>query len=323
MIQPNSALDELLNIPFPFACHPDMAELEHVITTWMSQFGLIDDPADRLLHQRTLPGRLTAYIYPDMNSEIFEIAGYQLGYQFAFDEYAEAMSEAGPASLLPVVLEQVEVTRGYHPENSSIWGRPLADLRERVLKHATPAQSARWAENYCGYLHGLLQEAVQRATGQPPELDTCIRIHSLTNAVRPLYPLCEMAQRQEMQPAEIYDKRLQRLALLSGNIAGWINDVYSVIKEVDAGITINLVLAYQSSRDMSLGEAVRASVRQVNSAILEYLSLSAELRPFMSAAGIGYLEGMTGWIRGAYYYCRSAERYTGSDALAALLAEAS
>ena len=72
---------------------------------------------------------------------------------------------------------------------------------------------------------------------------------------------------------------------------------------------INLALAHQRESRCSLQTAVVLAIRQINSTIEEFQELYAEVEPELSIAGVGYVEGMTGWIRGCYHWSRIVPRY--------------
>jgi hypothetical protein len=59
------------------------------------------------------------------------------------------------------------------------------------------------------------------------------------------------------------------------------------------------------------------AIRQINSTISEFEKLYEESKPELSPAGVGYVEGMAGWIRGCYYWSRTVPRYADTAAAAA------
>jgi hypothetical protein len=61
--------------------------------------------------------------------------------------------------------------------------------------------------------------------------------------------------------------------------------------------------------------AVTLATRHINSTIREFEELYGELKPELSPSGVGYVEGMAGWIRGCYFWSRTVPRY--ADTMAA------
>jgi hypothetical protein len=100
-----------------------------------------------------------------------------------------------------------------------------------------------------------------------------------------------------------------QLSRLSADAAVWIPDLFSAVKEQRAGEMINLALAYQRAHECSLPTAVTLAIRQINRTIREFEKLYEEIRPELSPSGVGYVEGMAGWIRGCYYWSRAVPRY--------------
>ena len=101
---------------------------------------------------------------------------------------------------------------------------------------------------------------------------------------------------------------------LSADAAVWIPDLYSAVKERQAGGMINLALAHQRAHRCSLPVAVMLAIRQINRTIDEFVGLFEEIRPRLSPSAVGYAEGMAGWIRGCCHWSRTVPRYADTAA---------
>ncbi|MFF7791586.1 (-)-alpha-amorphene synthase [Streptomyces sp. NPDC007991] len=311
-------IDANLYMPFPFQRNPHASEAAAGVEEWLSTWGLTDDPAVAAMISCTRPAELAAYNGPAMDSGLLQIMANQIAYQFVFDDRAEDVGRHTPGLLLPMLCESIAILRDGQPPVTPL-GAALADLHRQVQERCTPAQAARWAWNSREYVHGLLYEAVAQTHPAPVGSGLCRSIRSLIAGVEPFYPLCEAAQPCELTPEEIHHPDMRRLSRLSADAAVWIPDLFSAVKEQRAGGVINLALAYQRTHGCSLPVAVTLATRHINRTIREFEELYGELRPELSPSGVGYVEGMAGWIRGCYFWSRTVPRYADTMAAPAVL----
>ncbi|MEU2775318.1 (-)-alpha-amorphene synthase [Streptomyces sp. NPDC007162] len=309
-------IDAHLHMPFPFRRNPHEPEAVGGVEAWLSEWGLDAEPGVAAMIARTRPAQLASYNSPDMDAGLLQIMADQIAYQFVYDDRAEDVGKDSPGRLLSMLGESVSILRDGSPPVTPL-GAALADLHRRIRERCTPAQAARWAWKSREYVHGLLYEAV--AQTQPSLLRTgdCVGIRSLIAGVEPFHPLCEAAQPYELTPAELHHPGVQRLSRLSADAAVWIPDLFSAVKEEHAGGLINLALALRREHSCSLQGAVFLAVQEINGTIEEVQRLYAELKPELSPAGVGYLEGVIGWIRGCYHWSRTVPRYADVISVAA------
>ncbi|MEW2395177.1 (-)-alpha-amorphene synthase [Streptomyces sp. NPDC046862] len=310
-------IDTNLYMPFPFLRNRHESEATAGVGKWLRAWGLTDAPAVAAMIACTRPAQLASYNSPTVDAGILQIVANQIAYQFIFDDQAEEVGRRQPGRLLPMLSESVGILRdGQRP--TTRLGAALADLHRQVQERCTPAQAARWAGNSREYVHGLLYEAVAQTDPAPLGIGLCGSIRSLTAGIEPFFPLYEAAQSRELPPEDLCDARMRRLRRLSVDAAVWTADLFSAVKEQRVGGMINLALGYQRANHCSLPEAVMLAIRRINSAIHEFEKLYGEMEPELGPAGVGYLDGMSGWIRGCYYWSRSVPRYADAAAVPAL-----
>ncbi|MFE2064064.1 (-)-alpha-amorphene synthase [Streptomyces sp. NPDC059467] len=301
-------IDAHLTMPFPFARNPHESEAAAGVDAWLGAWGLTDEPGVATMIARTRPAELASCTSAAVDSGLLQIVANQIAYQFVFDDRAEDVGRCSPGRLVPMLCESVAILRDDRPPSTPL-GAALADLHRQVRERCTPAQAARWAWKSREYVHGLLYEAVAQAQPHLVRAGHCTSIRSLTAGVEPFYPLSETAQPNELSPAELHHPVVQRLTRLSADAAVWIPDLFSAVKEQRSGGMINLALAHQREHRCSLQTAVLLAIRQINGTIAEFQKLYAEVRPELSPEGVGYVEGMIGWIRGCYHWSRTVPRY--------------
>lgn len=301
-------IDAHLYMPFPFQAHRHAAEAAAGVDSWLRARSLTDDPAVAAMITATRPAELAAYNSPAVDTGILQIIANQIAYQFIFDDLAEEVGRRWPGRLLPLLSESVEILRDGRPPTTPL-GAALADLHRQVRERCTPAQAARWAWHSREYVHGLLYEAVAQDDSAPLGAGLCGSIRSLTAGIEPFYPLYEAAQPRELTPHDLHHPVVRRLTRLSVDAAVWTADLFSAVKERRAGGVINLALAQQRLHRCPLPTAVMLAIRLINSTIREFEALHAEVAPELSPAGVGYLDGMVGWIRGCYFWSRTVPRY--------------
>ncbi|WP_234376909.1 (-)-alpha-amorphene synthase [Streptomyces sp. TP-A0356] len=303
-----------LYMPFPFLCNPHQSEVADGLDQWLHAYGLTVDPRVAAMISYTRPAELASYNSPTMSPDLLQLVANQIAYQFVYDDRAEDIGRGRPSRLVPMLCESVGILRDGQPPSTPL-GAALTDLHRQVKERCTPAQAARWAANSREYVHGLLYEAVAQTEPHRVGIGLCGSIRSLTAGVEPFYPLCEAAQEHELAPEELGHPAMPRLQRLSADAAVWIPDLFSAVKEQRAGGVINLALAHRRAYRCSLPEAVSLAIRRINRTIREFERLFKEIEPELSPAGIGYVEGMAGWIRGCYHWSRSVPRYADTAAL--------
>ncbi|WP_031226981.1 (-)-alpha-amorphene synthase [Streptomyces roseochromogenus] len=310
-------IDTHLHMPFPFQWNPHESEAAAGVEAWLSRWGLTREPGVAAMIARTRPAELASRTSPTVDSGLLQIVANQIAYQFVFDDRAEDLGRRSPGRLLPMLCESIAILRDGSPPSTAL-GAALADLHRQVRARCTPAQAARWAWKSREYVHGLLYEAVAQA--QPFLLRTgeCTSIRSLTAGVEPFYPLYEAAQPCELAAAELHSPVVRRLSRLSADAAVWTADLFSAAKEQRAGEMINLALAYQRAHRCSLQDAVFLAIQQINGTITEFQRLYLEIEPELSPAGVGYMAGMIGWIRGCYDWSRTVPRYADAASVPAV-----
>ncbi|MER7895105.1 (-)-alpha-amorphene synthase [Streptomyces sp. NPDC096046] len=311
-------IDANLYMPFPFQRSPHASEAAAGVEKWLSTWGLTDNPAVAAMISGTRPAELAACNSPTMDPGLLQIVANQIAYQFVYDDRAEDVGRHTPGRLLPMLCESIAILRDDQPPTTPL-GAALADLHRQVRERCTPAQAARWAWNSREYVHGLLYEAVAQNHPATVGSGLCRSVRSLIAGVEPFYPLCEAAQPCELTPEEIHHPVMRRLSRLSADAAVWIPDLFSAVKEQRAGGLINLALAYQRTHRCSLPTAVALATRHINSTIREFERLYGEFRPELTPSGVGYVEGMAGWIRGCYFWSRTVPRYGDASAASPVL----
>ncbi|MEU5341335.1 MULTISPECIES: (-)-alpha-amorphene synthase [unclassified Streptomyces] len=306
-------IDANLHMPFPFMSNRHESESAAGVDTWLRTWGLTDDPAVATMIAKTRPAELASYNSPTVDHDILQIVANQIAYQFVFDDLAEEVGRERPGRLLPMLTESIGILRDGQAPVTPL-GAALADLHRQVRERCTLAQAARWSWNSREYVHGLLYEAVAQTHSPPVRMGLCNSIRSLTAGIEPFYPLYEAAQPCELTPEDLHHATMRRLRRLSVDAAVWTADLFSSVKEQRTGGMINLALAYQRANHSSLPEAVTLAIQLINSTIREFERLYQETEPELSPAGIGYMDGMAGWIRGCYYWSRSVPRYADAAA---------
>jgi hypothetical protein len=317
----NSSLKELIDahlyMPFPFQRNQHEAEAAAGVEKWLREIGLLEEPGVAAMIAATRPAELASYNSPAVDPGILQIIANQIAYQFIFDDRAEEVGHRWPDTLLPMLCESIAILRDGAAPTTPL-GAALADLYRQVQERCTPEQAARWAWKSREYVHGLLYEAVSQTSTSPVRIDLCTSIRSLTAGIEPFYPLYEAAQPCELAPEELHHPVMRRMTRLSVDAAVWTADLFSAVKEQRTGGVINLALAHQSQHRCSLPTAVTLAIRQINSAIGEFERLWTGIRAELSPAGLGYVDGMIGWISGCYHWSRSVPRYADTAVTPAL-----
>ena len=154
-------------------------------------------------------GLLTAMCYPDAGRPQLRVCNDFLTYLFHLDNLSDDMDNGGTISTADVVLNSLyhpftfqssarvgKMTREYvDPYFSSmsalILSQPLLSFYKRMVLTCSPGVQQRFIETFDFFFQSVTQQAIDRANGSIPDLESYIALRRDTSGCKPCWALIE------------------------------------------------------------------------------------------------------------------------------------
>ncbi|CAG8684336.1 21665_t:CDS:1, partial [Racocetra persica] len=147
-------------------------------------------------------------------------------------------------------------------------------------------------------------------------VDDYVKLRRNTGAVQVTFNFIEIALNIEL-PDKVYnDPSFQCLMDNCNDHACFINDIYSLKKELLVGDTDNLILVLKILSNYSLQEAVNDAVKLANQRVIqirENISNLSDFGPEMNKIVNMYSEALIDWLAGSFYWHQISGRYAVGD----------
>jgi Terpene synthase family 2, C-terminal metal binding len=302
-----------IDLPFPARQHPEAEIIEEHVRAWADQFQLVrsDATARALAHNRF--GVFSACTYPTAPLPEAELGADWLAWLFlADDQYEEGAygSEHQWTGVARAVRAVLEPDHGPGALADAPLIRALADLSRRFDALASPARKQRLTGHLLDTMASVFREIQLRENGTPP-LPEYITLRRHCGGVIPCFDLIEICAHVAL-PAEVYHSPIYQEIILAGtDIVCWINDLYSLEKEVAWGSKSNIVLVLQHEREIDQRQAFSAARTLIGERVNDLLSAEQSLptlaRSLRLDTGTGEtvrrcVAGVLDWVAGSSFW---------------------
>jgi len=275
-----SATTPLINLPFAARRHPDSARIETSTREWITRFGLGRSDADTEGLVQSRFGEAAAYGYPDAPLPVAELAAGWFAWLFFNDDHHEEGPHGSTqnwADVTEAVRGTLETGEAAGPLADTPLIRALADLSYRFDALASPAWKRRFARHLMGVMTGGLRDIQLRDGGTPLPLVEYIPLRRDASAVLTCFDVIEVCAHAEL-PDHVYrSPALQEIILAGADLFSWINDLYSLDKEIACGIVSNLILVLQHERRLKREQAFVAARELINDRVNDLLAAEQRL----------------------------------------------
>jgi 5-epi-alpha-selinene synthase len=188
----------------------------------------------------------------------------------------------------------------------------LSDLRKRMLEIGSEKSYRYVVGSVQKYFDGCVEEATNRLQGIVPELNTYIRIRSLSVAVELAIDLTEFCNHLMIPNFLRQHDTIQKLRQRTTNIIAWCNDIFSVFREMKNNDVHNLVAVLHYQKKISLEQAIHDAAKMHDQEVRYFMNLEISLPYFgeeVDTQVTKYISGMYSWIRGNYDWYFQSARY--------------
>lgn len=259
---------------------------------------------------------LVGHMLPTGSVEAFQVVSDFTSLLFWHDDMCdESEISSDPRRLAELFRRELDLLlRRADPRPDAPLELALCDLRDRFERLAPdPGWMLRFVASMQDYFDACSWEAENRWSGVIPPTEDFVPLRPFAGALWVYLHFIDLLLGRSLPLAIREHPDVRRLRLITCNVVCWHNDVYSLPKELAAGDVHNLVLVYQKELDLPLPEALELATRHSNAELDVFEVIAAKLRRHgrPPPAGLdGYIHALEVFIRGAWEWSRSAERYT-------------
>jgi 5-epi-alpha-selinene synthase len=313
----------VLYCPFPSAINQHWEATEPHSFKWVRSFNLVTDESVYEIFRAEKFAILAARCYPTVSLEAIKILSNYIFWIAIADDYFEKVGINKQPQLLESVYAQLVDT--FKKEGDSLLDAdaPLAlafrDIWQKLyqLPNGTSELMLRFAKHTEDYLQGVHWEAMNNVQGIMPNLATYMKIRTFTVGGYIFFNLIQITDGIALPPEVIEHPILKLLELAVNNITIYVNDIFSIAKEMREGNPHNVVLILQHSYQISLQEALNRVAELHDAEVQNFIELAAQLPSFGSEIDANfqrYILSLRFWMRGHMDWAQESERYQSNQA---------
>ena len=298
--------------PVPNFSEVDLSLIRKRNESWFHRFSVDASGPYQAKFSMIDCAKLSAFSYLGGNSDYILWGANLIAWLFIFDDfYGEAVKTKQKTELDSFYNSLLESTRQCKAVEDSPLHHGLVDLvrKGQVIDE-------RWRERFANslekYFRGCLMEFNYRHEGKVLGLKDYryLREHSIG-----VYPLLDLIEEQTIKIGSLVDFRenatfaeFDKMICL---LCAWVNDLYSMPKELHAEDPINLVLVIQREDGCSLPEAFERALQVIYEDYERALAFQAEILRSTNNSFLAqrYMELALCWPTGNYYWSRETLRY--------------
>lgn len=309
-------------LPFLARQHPESAKIETSTRDWVIRFRLARSDAGKHGLAQSRFGEAAAYGYPDAPLSEAELAACWFAWLFFVDDHHEEGADGSAqdwADVTEAVRGVLELGLPTGPLADTPLIRALADLSHRFDARASPVWKERFNRHLMGVMAGGRHDIRLREGGIPLPLVEYIPLRREASAVLTCFDVIEICVHTEI-PDQIYHSQVfQEIVLAGADLFSWINDLYSLDKEIACGIVSNLILVLQYERHLSREQAFIAACALISDRVNDLLAAEQRLPELIDslnldtatqAAVYRYVAGIRDCIAGSnQWHAHSTRRY--------------
>ncbi|MBW4555015.1 MAG: terpene synthase [Trichormus sp. ATA11-4-KO1] len=303
-----------LYCPFPHQFNQYVDVLEENYLDWVIRFNLL---ANESAYQRFSKAKfflLIASCYPYCQLEELKIANDWLSWMMTWDDECDISDLSKEPELLKSFHKRfIEVLNGAElTSQDTLRSHALADLRRRMFQRNGAKSFHHFVHSVEDYLHGCVQEAINRLQENVPDINTYIHLRRSTGAMEPLFELIEFSNHLLIPVSLREHEILKSLKMMTNNIVCWCNDIFSAPKEMANGDVHNLVLVLHYQQKLTLEKAINCAAQMHDEEIQAMINLEASTPSFgeqIDTELAKYVSGLHAWIGGHLNWYSLSGRY--------------
>nr|WNY22665.1 TS-3 [Portieria hornemannii] len=317
---------------------------KHVRIPWKCQLNpLLEETQiktlDRLTHLKLIPsasearrkqlsegyGKLAAHMYPELSKEYLELGIDNLYFLFIYDDMSDNLASVND----PVYVEKLRLIDGR--VRCILSGgklkqdgeeEPLAVLLDSILRRCEAFSHPVWLDQYkkavAKFFEGIRWERKVRGCGEKMNYLKVENMRAYTVGFEPCMIMGCMLRCKE-RALDVHGSCFLSELMRAGTLhVAWLNDVFSVCKDLRDGTGDNVVLVLSRENGLSWEAAVEHVMGLVDDETENILSLEENLEDLMGSLDYEtktFVEGLNYIVRGSYDWSMESTRYAGINGL--------
>ncbi|KAF8155792.1 isoprenoid synthase domain-containing protein [Crassisporium funariophilum] len=259
-------------------------------------------------------GLLTSMCYPDAGCPQLRVCNDFLTYLFHLDNLSDDMDNRGTLTTADEVLNSL-----YHPHtwrSTARVGKMTRDYYKRLILTASPGAQQRFIETFDFFFQSVTQQALDRAAGVIPDLESYITLRRDTSGCKPCWALIEYANNLDIPDEVMEHPILRSLGEAANDLVTWSNDIFSYNVEQSKGDTHNMIPVVMNQEGIDLQTAVDFVGNMCKESINRFVEDRERLPswgPKIDRDVAVYVDGLANWIVGSLHWSFESERYFGKS----------
>nr|A0A348B780.1 RecName: Full=Sesquiterpene synthase 2; AltName: Full=Terpene cyclase 2 [Postia placenta Mad-698-R]BBD74518.1 sesquiterpene synthase [Postia placenta Mad-698-R] len=306
--------DLVSHCTIPVRCNRHWKQASVESKRWLFRGGNLSDRKRDAFHGLKA-GYLTSMCYPLAGYPQLRVSCDFMNYLFHLDNISDEMNDRGTHGTAVSVLDALYQP---HMHPTSRVGKMTKDYWVRLIQTASPGAQQRFIETFDMFFQAVTQQAMDRANGVIPDLESYIAIRRDTSGCKPCWALIEYANNLDL-PWEIMDHPIIRgLGEAANDLVTWSNDIFSYNVEQSKGDTHNMIVVVQNQQGLDLQSAVNFVGDLCKQSIDRFHYLRENLPswgPELDREVEIYVDGLADWITGSLKWSFESERYFGKAGL--------
>jgi hypothetical protein len=307
-----------LYCPIEPSVHPECAMIETKCIEWIDEHRLYTSSAARSKLIATKAAVVYSMALAEAPAErVVDVAKW-LYWGFATDDL---VYDNGPTSLdagvfLPVAARYVRMAEEPRArfEVEPPYSSALRELVADILRHATAAQRADWANTARGWFFGMAWDVAHADAGYPPSINEYLMMRMHTGGLASWIATLDIAMGVNPVPADVQTPSFRALVEVWSTMCLLINDFMSFPKEVSLGdSSSNIVKVVASERGTSQEDALAVSYEMYERLAKLFVVLVEQVRPAVGEESRQRIRALEASWRGIIEWGFSSSRYTHAD----------
>lgn len=284
---------------------PYANEVQDWLCGWTRRHGLPAAAADRLAEGGI--ARYAARIFPDATRDDLRVVAALFTWFFLADDHCDrAVPE--PDRVRAVVTGALDTLQ----TGRDTVGGPLGGMLADAWREPHQRMPVRWRTRFVSavehHLRGVVVEARNKARGHRPGVAEYIRLRRATSAAYVSHALVDFAAGVPVPEPVWRHPAVRAYSALGNDLLSWLNDLFSLERDVEASGGHNLVLAVAGELDLPVEAAAERVLEHCQHGMRTLPQARAAL-PALGPQAERYLDGVDHAVRATLDWSLESPRY--------------
>ncbi|KAI0295458.1 isoprenoid synthase domain-containing protein [Russula brevipes] len=268
-------------------------------------------------------GELTAYCYNNCPASRLRVVSDFMNYLFHLDDVSDGYLARDAETLASWVMNAFEWPDFYRPIRGQQGGiqennaaKLARDYWSRCVRDCAPAVQQRFKSHMEMFFQAVHQQAVYRADGVVPDLETYVDNRRETSGCKPVFDLIEYSLDLELPDAVVDHPVIVALNQSANDLVTWSNDIFSYNVEQSRGDTHNMISVFMIRDGMTVQQAVDRVGDMCKETIDSFIENQERVPSWGDAVDRDvklYVNGLREWIVGSLHWSFMTKRYFGDN----------